>query len=155
MSERKALLDNKLTLILVCSLMLLGHAVRAQETPWTSQDALHEVSSEAAQCSAYYTFAKKCADNSGQTQLSARLENTIKTATDFEFVTGKAAGMSEQALLASAKLALYDAKSAINGSCVNISVLIVRYANSCKLLLEHPDDRVYTLMRGRLTAPSQ
>lgn len=137
------------TTVAVAAVMaLLVPRVRAQETPWTRQDALSEASSEAAQCQAYYALAQKCADNAGQTALSAQLEQAIDSASKIQFMSGKAAGMSNQALLASLKLALDAAKESISNSCVNISILITKYSNPCKFLLEHPDNRIQTLMRG-------
>jgi hypothetical protein len=134
---------------------LLVPRVRAQQTPWTKQDALHEASSEAAQCVAYYAFAQKCADNGGQTALSAQLQQGFDSASKIQFMNGKAAGMSDQALLASLKLALDAAKTSIGDSCVNISILIAEYAKPCKVLLEHPEDRIETLMHGPPRAPGQ
>jgi ABC-type arginine/histidine transport system permease subunit len=143
------------TVVVAAVVALLVPCVRAQETPWTRQDALHEASSEAAQCQAYYSFAQKCADNAGQTALSAQLQQAIDSASKFQFMSGKAAGMSNEAMLASLKLALDVAKDSISNSCVNISVLIVKYSNPCQFLLEHPDDRIQTLMRGPPRATGQ
>ena len=95
---------------LAASMALLAPCVRAQGTLWTRQDALHEASSEAAQCEAYYGFSQKCADNAGQAVLSAQLQNAIGSASEILFTSGKAAGMSNEAMLASLKLALDAAK---------------------------------------------
>jgi hypothetical protein len=116
---------------------------------------LHEASSEAAQCVAYYAFAQKCAENGGRTELAARLQHAIDSASYIQFTSGKAAEMSNEALLASSKLALDVAKTSIGDSCVNISILIAKYANFCRFLLEHPDDRIQTLMQGAPAATGQ
>ena len=108
-------------------LLLLGRPTNAQETTWTRQDALHEASSEAAQCVAYYAFAQKCAENGGRPELAARLQHAIDSASNIQFTSGKAAEMSNEALLASSKLALDVAKTSIGDSCVNISILIAKY----------------------------
>jgi hypothetical protein len=126
-------------------------AAAAQEKAWTPQDAMHEASSEAAQCVAYYAYSQKCADNAGRTALSGQLQRAIDSAMRAEFTTGKAAGMSNSALLASLKLSLDAAKEAIGDSCVNISVPIAKYAAFCRGLLEHPDVRIQTLMQGQPT----
>jgi hypothetical protein len=140
--------------VVAVAALLIPHA-RAQETPWTRQDALHEASSEAAQCAAYYGFAQKCADNAGHADLSAELQHAIDSAESLQYMTGKLAGMSDRAMLASSKLALDASKEAISDSCVNISVLITKHAKLCKLLLEHPVDRIETLMHGPPGAPDQ
>jgi hypothetical protein len=75
---------------------LLVPCVSAQETPWTRQAALHEASSEAAQCEAYYAVAQKCADNAGQTALSDQLQQAINSACKFQYMSGNAAGMSNE-----------------------------------------------------------
>jgi hypothetical protein len=108
------------TVVVAAVVALLVPCARAQETPRTRQDALHEASSEAAQCEAYYAFAQKCADNAGQTALSAQLQQAIESASKFQFTSGKAAGMSNEAMLASSKLALDAAKESISNSCANI-----------------------------------
>jgi hypothetical protein len=148
MEVGEVMLRLGITVTVTAVAALLAPPVRAQETPWTKRDALHETSSEAAQCWAYYGFAQKCADNAGQSTLSGQLQDAINLASKIQFSTGKAAGMSDQALLASSKLALSAAKASIADSCVNISVLIAKFADSCKHLLEAPDERVQTLTRG-------
>jgi hypothetical protein len=136
------------TVARVAVVALLVPGARAQETKWTRQDALHDASSEAAQCQAYYALSQKCADNAGQKELSDLLRQAIESASQVLFTSGKAAGMSDHAMIASLKLSLDAAKDSKGNSCVNLSVLIVRYGNSCKLFLEHPGDRIQTLMLG-------
>jgi hypothetical protein len=146
----------KLVTIAIAVVMgLLLSRANAQETPWTKQDALHETSNEAAQCMAYYAFSQKCASNAGNTALHDQIQQAIDLATRITFTSGKASGMSNEALLASLKLALDDTQASIGNSCVNISVLVVKYADSCRSLLEHPDDRVQTLMHGPPKARGQ
>lgn len=146
-SERSS---NRLsaTVVLAAGVTLLAPYVRAEELPWTKQDALHEASSEAAQCAAYYAVAKKCAENGGRLALSNRLQRAFDSASELQFFTGRAAGMTKRAMRASLKLSLKVAEESIRSSCVNISVLIVKYSDACKFLLEHPDDRIQILMNG-------
>ena len=71
----------------------------------------------------HYSIAQKCADNAGQTALSVQLQQAIDSASKFQFMSGKAAGMSNEAMLASLKLALNAAKRGIKNGCINVSVL--------------------------------
>jgi hypothetical protein len=140
-------------IVLVLVVMIVATSVatpvrnaRGQETPWTAQDAMHEVSDEAAQCVAYYTFAQRCAAR--RADLATQLGDAREMASKIQFMSGRAAGMSIDAMLATLKLAFDDARNAVGNTCVNMSILIVRDSSSCKFLLEHLDDRIQTLMLG-------
>jgi len=143
------------TVASIAAVTLVPPYAQSQQSPWTQRDALNEASSEAAQCHAYYAVSQKCAEDSGQTALSAQLQDAIDSSSKIQFLTGRAAGMSDQALLASLQLTLEAANSSIGNSCVNVSVLIVKYADHCKRLIENPQSRIQTLMLGPPTATDQ
>lgn len=130
------------------ALVLTVATAMPQSAPWTRQDAMHEASSEASQCFAFYGITKKCMENSGQPTSAAQAQRAMERASRLAFTTGTSGGMSNEAMLATTKLALDNARGLTNDNCVNISVLIIKYGNFCKSLLEKPDERIARLLRG-------
>jgi hypothetical protein len=133
---------------------LLLQVAEAQETPWTNQDAMSEASSEAAQCEAYYAFTQKCAENSGDTELSKGASLAGETARMSQFKTGQAAGMTIDAMTATLKMALDAAQAATQSSCVNLPALN-KFTEPCKSFLENPVERIQTLILGPPGAAGQ
>lgn len=67
---------------------------------------------------------------------------------------GEPVGKTIAALDAQTKLMYQDMKSSINGNCVNVAILLERYANYCKRLVETPDFRVAELAAGHVCSGS-
>ena len=92
-------------------------------------------------------FVQKCAENSGYTELSVGAQQANETARRIQFETGRAAGMTVDAMLATLKMALDAAHAATGSSCVNLPALN-KFNEPCRSLLENPVDRLQTLMLG-------
>jgi hypothetical protein len=62
-----------------------------------------------------------------------------------QYATGKLAGMSDEAT-AHFAMVLDSINNDIDKNCVNISVIIKKYAKFCKALAENPDQLLDQLM---------
>ena len=126
----------KLFLIMVTGLMVapaLGGGLSKEE-------AINEFSSECAQCAGYFTVSSRCFVSSGQ--LQGEDKASIKTTTFFyqlQYSAAKAAGVSDKATEARFALVLDAISNDMDKNCVNITVLIKKYAKFCKTLAEYPD----------------
>jgi hypothetical protein len=63
------------------------------------------------------------------------------------FQVGRSVGLSEEAAAARMRLANDDLSRQISNNCTNISILLERYAASCKNLSQHPGQRFKELVQ--------
>jgi hypothetical protein len=114
----------------------------------SKEEAVREFSSECAQCAAYFGLSIRCFVSSGQ--LQGEDKTSMEKTRDFfqlmQYSTGKAAGMSDKAIEAHFALVLQSINNAIDKNCVNISVILKKYAKFCKALGENPDQQLDQLM---------
>jgi hypothetical protein len=97
------------------------------------QDIANNFSHENLICSAYYLFVAQCLEN------KLRTDPVIKQYRDGAgaflhrgIETGKLAGLSDKAISAKMDIAIESMKAETENNCVNISVLLKAYAQSCK-----------------------
>lgn len=128
-------------------------AVPTAVLPWTSVDAALEMSSEGAQCMAYFAAARQCTLNTGRPDVAGKLMTAITTANELSTVFGKAAGMRDEAIIAQMKLATGNVMGDLQGSCANMAIPTDRYAKVCKALLDDPKERAQTLANGPSSWP--
>jgi hypothetical protein len=134
----------KLTLILATGLT----AARVLGAGLSKEEALHEFSSECAQCAAYFGLTSKCFVGSGQLQgdNEASIEESRNFFYQLQYATGKLAGLPDEAIEAHFAMVLDSINNDIDKNCVNISVIIKKYAKFCKALAENPDQLLDQLM---------
>jgi hypothetical protein len=131
-------------LLPVSCLLLVPHGSRAQAL--SKVDALNELSNEFAQCYAFYRIELSCSEAQLTPDVKAGLTNAIDTTIRSIYLYGRAAGVSDAASLANVKLAFKSLMADTNTNCLNISVILVKYADSCKALVEHPETRFNQLI---------
>jgi hypothetical protein len=108
----------------------------------------NELAAETTQCWCYYAVVGDCAskdDSPVAKQLAERNLKINDTLLDLIFEESKEAGMSDAARDDRVKMCLQDMANAIGGSCLNLSILVDKYARSCKVLAVHPDVRLSEL----------
>ena len=127
---------------------VLSVQASAAELPWTQQDIFHEISAEAAYCASYYGIVQHCVENSSADELAKRLDYMIDVASNVSTQFGIASGMTEEAMMAFTALAVGSLKGSIHNSCANLSVLILKYGETCMALLENPASRISVLQKG-------
>jgi hypothetical protein len=114
----------------------------------SKEKAFHEFFSECAQCAASFGLRSRCFVSSGQ--LQGEDKTSIEKTRDFfqlmHYSIGKAAGMSDKAIKAHFALVLDTLLNDIDKNCVNISVILKKYATFCKEFAENPGQQLDQLM---------
>jgi hypothetical protein len=115
----------------------------------SKQEALNEFSGELAQCAAFYSVGIHCFSSGGQLQGEdkANFEFARFFFYQLQYSIGKAAGLSDKALDARFALALESINDDMDKKCINISVMLKKYAKLCKALGDHPDQQLDRLMK--------
>jgi hypothetical protein len=57
-------------------------------------------------------------------------------------------GVNNAAMQAQLRLTIRDMAAQMDKSCANFAILIEKYAESCKGLVEHPDQRYLEIIRS-------
>ena len=128
--------------------ILLSVQANAAKRPWTQQDILHEMSSEFAYCASYYGISQTCAERSGAKELAKQLDGPIDKASDASLKFGTESGMTQEAVDAFILLTVRSFRDLIHDDCANLSIAILKYAESCKALMENPTGRISILRKG-------
>jgi hypothetical protein len=134
---------------LMCSMVTVANGQSKVETDW----ATNELSSEMIECGQYFLVSWGCFKGVPNPAAEATA-NDYRAASDrisqLALQVGKSIGLTEQAVASRMRLANQGLNKAINGNCVNISILLERYATFCKTLARHPDQRFIELMQCSL-----
>lgn len=130
-------------IVLLCVVLAEGAIAK----PLSGKDAANEFSSENAQCAAYYVIGEKCLGEQQDEKLRQSFKAAQSASNRSVFLFGKQAGLSDAALHARNELAVKQAIKDIDSNCQNISVLLNKYADFCKSVMEDPVARVNTLLR--------
>jgi hypothetical protein len=126
----------------VIALILAPLSLNAEDKLSPDQiTAFNTISNEYAECSAYYIFAKQCAPKEATEAQLAQIQEYIESTSAMAVVSGKVAGMSDDALLARSRLAATSVAKHADNNCVNYSVLLEKYNDACRILREHPEIR--------------
>ena len=102
-------------------------------------DAALQLSNDYATCQAYFTWAEHCIENNEGKDADATragLKSAQEAAQKRMYVIGKSIQKTDDALLATMKISLDEMLKEMNGSCVNLSSILVKHTNQCKRLLE-------------------
>jgi hypothetical protein len=128
--------------------ILFSFQVSAAGRPWTQQDILREMSSEFAYCASYYGISQTCAERSGAKELAKQLDGPIDKASDASLQFGMKSGMTQEAVDAFILLTVRSFRDLIHDDCANLFIAILKYADSCKALMENPTGRISVLRKG-------
>lgn len=99
-------------------------------------DRLNELSQTASECAAFYEIGSYCAGDKMDQEATTRTRNSIKTMNYAMFLSGKAAGLSQEALLARNSLTLKTLMGRMSNNCINFSILLNSYADLCRSMGE-------------------
>jgi hypothetical protein len=133
------------------ALMMIQWLFPAIAQPSDKQaSALSELSFELTQCQMYYALMSTCADVAGQSGAANSFKRAVEQSARMSTTYGKMAGLSEQALMARLRNSARSFSEQTQGdSCLNASILIERYTQTCKAVMEHPESRLARLLFGR------
>jgi|SRR5689334_14551543 hypothetical protein len=114
--------------------------------------AVNELSGELLECSVYFTIGVQCMrghPDPSIPRLIKTYEEMSTTAGVKSMQVGKVVGVTDAAVGSRMKLITNEMTKSMNNNCVNISVLLERYANFCQQLLQDMDPRLIELKQDK------
>ena len=102
----------------------------------------NNLSSEYTECQHYYLIASEAMKtNDPDSKIIKNAVDSSKLAGELAFMYGDEAGMTVDGMLARTKLLVDDMLKSMDNNYANISVLLVRYGEKCKSMIETPEVR--------------
>ena len=101
-------------------------------------------------CTVFYMLSARCLGKDNP-ELSEQIEKAASVMANLAVLTGKHAGLKDDALVALTNNQMARLQAQNGRDCANISVLLDRYGESCKALARHPQaafQRVLTEVNG-------
>lgn len=100
--------------------------------------ALNNVQHEMSTCVAFYTFMRGCVAQRDPT-LTATTDQIIQRLTVSKASVGQSIGMTLDAMRSRSQMELDNMTALTNNSCTNVSSLMHRHLNRCRMVVENPD----------------
>jgi hypothetical protein len=129
--------------VLFISAVIAAGAATAQQL--RVEDIPNRMSYEVGECVNFYIIGAHCIENTIGS-IPEGSTASIQSAMKLYYLLSTQAGLSDDAKQARLRLITASLREMIAQSCVNISVLIEKYAATCKPLIERPQDRFNDLM---------
>lgn len=107
-----------------------------------SKELSNNVSEEYVTCAAYYSIASEAIRRSGDIKTAVKYEEARDAALQYALIAakeGRTKEMAEKVTLARLDLNMKSMTKEIDNDIGNISVLMNKYADRCKEILENPD----------------
>ena len=119
--------------------VIAGEALNSNEI---SKEISNNVSEEYVTCAAYYSIAAEALRRSGELETAAKMAESRNSALQYALIAakeGRTQEMAEKVTLARLDLNMKSMTNEIDNDIGNISILMNRYADRCKEIMENPD----------------
>ena len=126
-----------LRFLLVGALLSLGVANAQAADSTAVRMAYNYMSHDMTTCTVFYMLSGKCLAKDNP-ELSEQIEKAASVMANLAVLTGKHAGLKDDALVARTNTQMANLQAQTGRDCSNISVLLTRYGESCKALGRHP-----------------
>ncbi len=107
-----------------------------------SKEISNNVSEEYVTCASYYSIASEAIRRSGDLETAATLEEARNATLQYALIAakdGRTKEMAEKVTLARLDLNMKSMTNEIDNDIGNISILMNKYADRCKEIMEYPD----------------
>ena len=102
----------------------------------------NNLSSEYTECMHYYLIASEAIKtNDPDSKMIKNSINSSNLASKLAFMYGEEAGMTVDGMVARSKLYADDMLKSLDNNYANISVLLIKYGDQCKGMIENPEVR--------------
>jgi ABC-type enterochelin transport system ATPase subunit len=125
-----------------------GVAQTNNSFPPDVQKAFNDFSHEMQTCQVYNLIGGQCFGDQDKTLL-AKMRRTADAFGELALNSAKIVGLSEKALLARATILSQEMMEDMDKNCLNISVLLAKYAKQCKAAMENSNARIESIVKGR------
>ena len=114
--------------------------------------SLNELSGEMLECAVFFAIGSQCVKGHPDPSAPETVESAMKAfdeLLDMAIDTGRKAGLSQAAITARQKMTTDAMMKLMGGQCINIAVVIERYADFCEQLHRDADPRLQELLAGQ------
>ena len=133
---------KKLLGIVVLVLLLSGNAYSETTEEKRSLYIYNNLSSEYTECQHYYLIASEAVKtNDPDSDVIKNFLQSSKLSSELAFMYGQEAGMTVEAMLARTKILVNEMLKPLNNNYANISILLNKYGEKCKSMIETPEVR--------------
>jgi hypothetical protein len=133
---------KKTLLIIVLSLFLGGNTYAETTEEKRSHYIYNNLSLEYTECQHYYLIASEAVKtNDPDTNMIKNFLQSSKLSSQLAFMYGQDAGMTVEAMLARSEILVKEMLKPLNNNYANISILLNKYGEKCKSMLETPEVR--------------
>ena len=133
---------KKTLLIIVLSLFLGGNTYAETTEEKRSHYIYNNLSLEYTECQHYYLIASEAVKtNDPDTNMIKNFLQSSKLSSQLAFMYGQDAGMTVEAMLARSEILVKKMLKPLNNNYANISILLNKYGEKCKSMLETPEVR--------------
>jgi len=133
---------KKLLSILVLSLLLSGNSYAETTEEKRSHYIYNNLSLEYTECQHYYLIASEAVKtNDPDSNIIKNFLQSSKLSSELAFMYGQEAGMTVEAMLARTKILVKEMLKPLNNNYANISILLNKYGEKCKSMIETPEVR--------------
>ena len=102
----------------------------------------NNLSSEYTECQHYYLIASEAVKtNDPDSDVIKNFLQSSKLSSKLAFMYGQEAGMTVEAMLARSKILVNEMLKPLNNNYANISILLNKYGEKCKSMIETPEVR--------------
>ena len=102
----------------------------------------NNLSSEYTECQHYYLIASEAMKtNDPDSKIIKNAVDSSKLSSELAFMYGQEAGMTVDGMLARSKLFVDEMLKSMDNNYANISVLLIKYGEKCKSMIETPEVR--------------
>ena len=102
----------------------------------------NNLSSEYSECQHYFLIGSEALKtNNPDPKVVKNFVDSSKLAGKLSFMYGQEAGMAVEAMLARTNLIVDDMLKSLNNNYANISILLVKYGEKCKAMIDNPEIR--------------
>ena len=128
--------------ILVVGFLLSGNVYSETTEEKRSLYIYNNLSSEYTECQHYYLIASEAVKtNDPDSDVIKNFLQSSKLSSELAFMYGQEAGMTVEAMLARTKILVNEMLKPLNNNYANISILLNKYGEKCKSMIETPEVR--------------
>ena len=128
--------------IITLGLLMISSAYAETVEEKRSHYIYNNLSSEYMECQHYYLIASEAMKtNDPDSKIIKNAVDSSKLAGELAFMYGDEAGMTVDGMLARSKLYVDDMLKSMDNNYANISVLLIKYGEKCKSMIETPEVR--------------
>ena len=133
---------KKLLEIVVLGLMWCNISFAETIEEKRSHYIYNNLSLEYTECQHYYLIASEAVKtNDPDSNIIKNFLQSSKLSSELAFMYGQEAGMTVEAMLARTKILVNEMLKPLNNNYANISILLNKYGEKCKSMIETPEVR--------------